>query len=137
MDKWVYTGFINLYAQIWPSQGIEGGLKIGRFLAGDPGVSIELRRSFKHFTIGAWYTKTDTSSFSAPENRAAESKGVFISFPLALFKDRDVPGTLRYGIASFTTDQGQTVAQPSTVYPMDPWDTPEQSKREIDKMRMY
>jgi len=137
MEKWFYTGFVNLYAQLWPSQGIEGGLKIGRFLAGDPGVQIELRRSFKHFTVGAWYTKTDTSIFSSPDNRNAESKGVFISFPLALFKDRDVPGNVRYSVTSFTSDQGQTVAQPSTLYPMDPWDTPIQSKREMDKMRMY
>ena len=137
MDKWFYTGFVNLYAQLWPSQGVEGGLKIGRFLAGDPGVSIELRRSFKHFTIGAWYTITDTSLFNDPRNRNAEAKGVFIRFPLAFFKDRDVPGHLQYGITSFTTDQGQTVAQPSTLYPMDPWDTPVQGKRDVGKMRVY
>lgn len=137
MDKWFHTGFLNLYVQLWPSQGLEGGLKIGRFLAGDPGVRIELRRSFRHFTLGAWYTLTDTGIFSADENRDAESKGVFIRFPLALFKDHDAPGHLRYSFTSFTTDQGQTVAQPSTLYPLDPWDTPIQNKRELEKMRLY
>ncbi len=137
MDDWFYTGFVNLYAQLWPSQGVEVGLKVGRFLAGDPGVSIELRRSFKHFTVGAWYTKTDTSLFNDPENIDSETKGVFIRFPLALFKDRDVPGHLHYAITSFTTDQGQTVAQPGTLYPMDPWDTPVQSMRDLNKMRQY
>ncbi|MBN2333299.1 MAG: YjbH domain-containing protein [Deltaproteobacteria bacterium] len=137
MDGWFHTAFLNLYAQLWPSQGLEGGLKIGRFLAGDPGVRIELRRSFKYFTIGAWYTKTDTSCFSAPENRAAEQKGVYIRFPLALFKDRDVPGHLGYTFTSFTRDQGQTVAQPGSLYPLDPYNTPLQTGRDLDTMRRY
>lgn len=137
MDKWFYTAFLNFYAQLWPSQGFEGGLKIGRFLAGDPGVRIDLRRSFKHFTAGAWYTKTDTSIFNSSRNRVAEEKGVYIRFPLAVFKNLDLPGYLRYSIASFTRDQGQTVAQPSMLYPMGPWNTPVQTRRQLNKMRQY
>ena len=112
-------------------------MKIGRFLAGDPGVRIELQRSFKYFTVGAWYTKTDTSIFRSDENRDADAKGVFIRFPLAILKDRDLPGYLRYSITSFTRDQGQTVNQPSRLYPMDPWNTPVQTERQLNKMRQY
>lgn len=137
MDKWFYTAFLNLYAQLWPEQGLEGGLKIGRFLAGDPGVRIDLRRSFKYFTVGAWYTKTDTDIFTNPKNKVAEGKGVYIRFPLAVFRDIDVPGFLRYAITSFTRDQGQLVSQPSSLYPMGPWDTPAHTKRELNKMRAY
>lgn len=137
MEQWFYTGFVNLYAQLWPEEGVEVGLKIGRFLAGDPGVRLELRRSFKNFTVGVWYTKTDTDRFSSRENRDAESKGVFIRFPLALFKDRDRPGNLGYTFASFTRDQGQLVAQPSSLYPLNPSATPLQMGKQLDKMRRY
>lgn len=130
-----YTGFINLYCEIWPSQGVEGGLKIGRFLAGDRGVMIILRRSFKYFTVGAWYTKTDTSIFKSDKNREAEEKGVYISFPFAVFSDREKRGTLTYGITSFTRDQGQTLRQPRYLFPLNPWDTPDYLKRNLDEIR--
>ncbi len=134
-SKTFYTGFINCYAQIWPSQGLEAGLKIGRFLAGDKGVSIILRRSFKYFTVGAWFTKTDTSVFKSPKNRKAEEKGVYISIPFAVFSNKEKRGWLTYGITSFTRDQGQTIRQPRRLFPLNPWDTPDYIKRNIDEIR--
>jgi len=131
-----YTGFLNLYCQIWPAQGIEGGLKIGRFLAGDKGVEIILRRSFKYFTVGAWYTKTDTSIFKSEKNREAEYKGVYISIPFAIFSDKEKRGRLTYGITSFTRDQGQTVRQPRSLFPLNPWDSPDYIKRNLDEIRV-
>ena len=76
-DKLYKTAFLNLYAQILPSQGIEAGLKIGQFLAGDVGFQIDLRRSFKYFTLGGWYTKTDTDLFESVKNRGSTQTGVF------------------------------------------------------------
>jgi len=134
--KWFNTAFVNLYGQLWPSQGLEGGLKIGRFLAGDLGARVELRRSFKYCTVGAWYTVTDTSDFTSQLNRDDRQKGVYIRLPLALFKDMDVKGHLRYLMTSFTHDPGQTVRQPSSLYPMDPWSTPDHTRRTLDDMRI-
>lgn len=135
-DHWYTTAFVNLYAQLWPSQGLEGGIKLGRFLAGDPGARFELRRSFKYFTIGAWYTMTDTSEFASAMNRGNREKGVYLRFPLALFKNMDIPGHLRYVMTSFTRDPGQTVRQPSSLYPMDPWATPTHTRSTLDDMRI-
>ena len=133
---WYTNAFVNLYTQLWPGQGLEGGLKLGRFLAGDPGVRFELRRSHKYFTIGGWYTMTDTSDFTAEENRGNREKGVYISLPLALFKNSDIPGHLRYLITSFTLDPGQSVRQPGSLYPMDPWATPVHTRSTLDDMRI-
>jgi len=135
--RWFTTGFINLYGQLLPQVGLEGGLKIGRFLAGDPGVRVELRRSFKYFTLGAWLTMTDTDQFTAAKNRAAtEQKGVYIKVPLAIFQDHDGRGFFHYMMTSFTRDPGQLVRQPSSLYPMDPWATPLQTRQNLEEMRL-
>ncbi len=136
VDHWYRTAFLNLYAQVWPSQGVEAGLKIGRFLGGDPGVRFELRRSFKYFTLGSWYTVTDTSRFQARENRDDNNMGVYIRFPLSLFKNHDSQGHVQYTMTSFTRDTGQTVYQPSSLYPMDPWSTPDHTRRNLEDMRI-
>jgi hypothetical protein len=136
-DKLYNTAFFNLYSQILPSQGIEAGLKIGQFLAGDVGFRIDLRRSFKYFTLGAWYTKTDTDMFVSPKNKGADQKGVYIRFPFALFSPKDIPGHLRYTMSSFTRDPGSLVRQPGSLYPMDPWSTPDHTKRTLNDMRKY
>lgn len=135
MNEWFHTGFVNLYADVWPSQGLEMGLTLGRFLAGDMGARIEVRRSFKYFTLGFWYTKTDTSIFNSPKNRGTDQKGVFISIPFAVFKDHETRGRFEYGITSFTRDPGQTVSQPRSLFPMNPWATPDDLKRNLDDMK--
>jgi hypothetical protein len=129
------TYYVNLYGQIWPSQGIDAGLKIGRFLGEDVGVSIELRRSFKYFTLGAWYTRTDTDHCTNEKNRDAAEKGVFITFPFSLFSDRDRRGSLTYVFSSFTRDQGQTVRQPSVLYPLNPYQSVLHTESTLEDMR--
>ncbi|WP_267926474.1 YjbH domain-containing protein [Desulfolithobacter dissulfuricans] len=127
--------FLNLYGLLWPDQGIEAGLKIGKFLAGDMGFRLELRRSFKYFTIGAWLTKTDTSDFINPDNRDASEKGVFIRIPFSIFSDRDRRGNIYYTFSTFTRDPGQTVRQPSRLYPMDPYQSVEYTRETLEDMR--
>ena len=136
-DQWYATAFLHLYSQIIPSMGIDGGITIGRFLAGDTGFQIDIRRSFDYFTLGAWYTKTDTGMFESPKNRGTDQKGVYISFPFSIFKSHDRPGHLNYAITSFTRDPGAQVRQPGSLYPMNPWITPDHTKRTLDDMRKY
>lgn len=135
LAKWYTSSFVNLYAQIWPEQGLEAGVKIGRFLAGDPGVRVELRRSFRYFTIGGWYTQTDTDIFRSAQNRGDTQKGVYVSFPLSVFFNRDLRGHIEYDLTSFTRDAGATVSQPSLLFPMDPWSTPRHLRKSLDEMR--
>jgi hypothetical protein len=129
------TYYVNLYAQLWPEQGVDAGLKIGRFLAGDVGFRAELRRSFRYFTIGAWYTATDTSDFRSEKNRGNNEKGVFIRVPLSIFADRDIRGSLLYAFSSFTRDPGQSVRQPAYLYPMDPYGSVDYTRRTLENMR--
>ncbi len=135
ITKTYATSFLNLYAQLWPDLGLEGGLKIGRFLGGDTGVRLELRRSYRYFTIGGWYTATDTDVFSDPKNRGVAEKGVYIRIPLSLFVDRDIRGHLRYEFTSFTRDQGALVSQPSMLYPMDLFGSVDHTRRHLEDMR--
>ena len=112
-----HTYFLNLYAKPFPSVGVELGLKIGRFLAGDPGVRIDLARNFRYFTLGGWYTITDTSIFDSSKNKDYNDKGIFISFPFSSFSDAPVFGWLYYAISPWTRDPGQVVSQFRTLYP--------------------
>jgi len=112
-----HTAFVNLYCNVWPSQGIDVGMKAGRFLGGDEGVRFDVRRTFKYFTLGAWITFTDTSDFVEPFNRGYEDKGIYFSFPLSIFFDSDIAGRLTYVLRPWTRDPGAIVAQPSLLYP--------------------
>mgnify|MGYP006297120063 FL=1 len=134
-EDWFYNSFLNIYAQLWPKQGVEAGFKIGRYLAGDPGVRLDLRRSFKYFTLGGWITWTETSIFDSPKNQDAMQKGVYIKIPFSVFYDQERKGRFSYGITSFTRDQGATVSQPSLLYPMDPWSSPSHIEDNISEMR--
>ena len=112
------TGFLNLYYKLFPQYGVDVGLKIGRFLAGDNGVRLDVSRTYKYFTVGAWYTYTDTDIFTNPINQDYQDKGVYLSIPMSIFKDRDVPAILHYSIRPWTRDPGQTVSQGGALYPM-------------------
>jgi hypothetical protein len=135
ITKTYNTHYLNLYAQLWPEQGLDAGLKIGRFLAGDKGFRMELRRSFRYFTIGAWYTDTDSSHLTSEKNRNNKEKGVFIRVPLSIFTDREIRGSILYSFASFTRDPGQSVQQPAYLYPMDPYSSVDYTKRTLEMMR--
>jgi hypothetical protein len=135
ITKTYRTHYLNLYSQLVPSLGLDAGLKIGRFLADDVGFRLELRRSFKYFTIGAWYTHTDTDHLVSADNRGNKEKGVFIRFPISLFKNRDQRGSFQYTFSSFTRDPGQSVSQPTHLYPMNPYHSLNQTTSNLEEMR--
>lgn len=138
IDQWFTTGFLNVYAQLWPSQGLDGGIKVGRFLAGDSGIRLEVRRTFKHFTLGAFFTKTDTSKFQGEQNRTYDGlKGVYIRIPFSIFQKKDTPGQFGYTMTGFVRDPGQTVRQPSQLYPISPEGTPVHTRRHLEEMRNW
>ncbi len=112
------TGFLNLYYKLLPSLGLDVGLKLGRFLAGDWGGRLDVSRTYKHFTLGAWYTITDTSIFEASFNDGYRDKGIYIRVPFSVFTDHDSPLKLLYGFRPWGRDSGQTVHQVNSLYPM-------------------
>jgi len=116
-SPWFYTSFLNLYWNVWPSAGIDAGLKMGRFLAGDPGVRWDIRRTYRGFSLGLWYTATDTSIFVAQYNKGYADKGIYFSIPLSCFSEFDIPGNFQYSLSPWTRDPGQLVAQPRSLFP--------------------
>ncbi|WP_043806353.1 YjbH domain-containing protein [Desulfocurvibacter africanus] len=135
-DKTLYhSGFVNIYMQLWPEQGLDAGLKLGRFLAGDVGGRLELRRTRNHWTIGVWCSLTDTHRFDSAENREARDIGLFVSLPLALFHDREVSGRFTYAVGNSLTDAGQTVRQPRSLFPLSPDETAHETLRDIEELR--
>lgn len=112
------TGFLNVYYHLWPELGIDLGFKLGRFLGGDDGVRMEVSRTYKYFTLGAWLTVTDTDVFTADYNRGYRDKGIYFSMPLSIFFNSDIPGRINYRLRPWTRDPGATVAQPRFLYPM-------------------
>lgn len=136
-NTWYYTAFVNLYAQILLDKGVEAGLKLGRFLAGDPGARFELRRSYNYFTIGAFFTATDTSCFKSNQNRNDHDMGVYFTIPLSIIKTSDSKGRLRYSVIDMIYDTGQTINRPISLYPLDPFASPAHTRNNIDDMRLY
>jgi len=134
-DTLYKTLLANLYLQLWPEQGLDAGLSLGRFLAGDLGGRLELRRTRNHWTVGIWASLTDTSGFESPDNRGARDAGLFVSLPLALFHDRELAGRFTYALASSFTDAGQTVRQPRSLFPLSPEATASETLRDIEELR--
>jgi hypothetical protein len=110
--------FVNIYHKLVPSLGLDVGLKLGRFLHGDWGGRLDISRTYRHFTMGAWYTVTDTHDFDASFNKGYNDKGVYLVVPFSVFKDHDNPIKLLYSFSPWTRDVGQTVRQPHGLYPM-------------------
>ncbi|MBW2624383.1 MAG: YjbH domain-containing protein, partial [Deltaproteobacteria bacterium] len=119
LDKQAFhTYFLNLYGRPFQTSGLDFGLKIGRFLGGDLGVRFEVSRTYEHFTLGAWYTVTDTSHFTSSFNKGYRDKGVYISIPLSAFKDRPVYGRYSFSLSPWTRDPGQMVRQFRSLFPV-------------------
>ncbi|MEW6218593.1 MAG: YjbH domain-containing protein [Thermodesulfobacteriota bacterium] len=129
------TLFCNLYGALLPAYGVDLGLKVGRFLAGDWGGRLDVSRTFRHFTVGVWYSITDTSGFVASYNRGYHDKGIYLTIPFSLFTDRDVPRKLSYSLRPWTRDPGQTVGQINALYPMANRGNPDTLSRHLDELR--
>ncbi|MCK5404629.1 MAG: YjbH domain-containing protein, partial [Desulfobulbaceae bacterium] len=112
------TAFLNLYYNLAPELGIDLGLKLGRFLGGDKGGRLDMSRTFRHFTMGAWYTITDTDVFTASYNKDYHDKGIYLRIPFSLFTDSDDSKKLNYSFRPWGRDTGQTVSQINSLYPM-------------------
>jgi membrane-associated phospholipid phosphatase len=78
-DYSVNTGHATLY---WDTgwNDVQVNLSAGRYLAGDMGATLDLRRSFRNgVSIGAWATKTNVSKEQFGEG--SFDKGIYVSIP--------------------------------------------------------
>lgn len=105
----------------FPAPGVTATARVGRFLAKDEGVRVELKRRFRSgIEVGAWYTWTNVKDITNPgtPEHPYFDKGLFVSIPLAPLLTRDTQERASMSIADYTRDVGQSVASPGDLYQM-------------------
>ena len=115
-DYSVWTGHLSVYRE-WPLLGLEGIVRVGRYLAGDWGGTLDVYRRFDNgIRVGAWVSLTDM-----PRNefgRDSFAKGIYLSVPLDLF----LPWSMRRDVAfegrALNRDGGQRLDRGRGLYEM-------------------
>ncbi|MFY9260325.1 MAG: YjbH domain-containing protein [Gallionella sp.] len=114
------TALASLHYRL-PINGVTATVRAGRFLAGDLGGRIEMKRRFRSgFEIGAWYSLTNGNDITMPGTplKPYHDKGVFMLVPLDTLLTKDTQSTVKMPISPWTRDVGQMVASPSDLYDM-------------------
>ncbi|MDD2886303.1 MAG: YjbH domain-containing protein [Aliarcobacter sp.] len=111
--------FVNAYMLLSDKYNIHLGVKAGEFLAGDRGVRVDLARTYRGFTVGAYATVTNSNEvFTSEENRNYIDKGIYISMPIDTISKQSFKGSLNYSISPWTRDVGQFAGGSMSLYPM-------------------
>jgi|GEM_PF-2428096 len=115
-----YTAkFINAYMLLSDKYNIHLGVKAGEFLAGDKGVRVDVARTYKSFTIGAYATATNSDEvFTSEENKNYIDKGIYIKIPIDTISKQQFKGSLSYTLSPWTRDVGQFAGGSMSLYPM-------------------
>ena len=113
-DYQVSTGHASLY---WDTgfQNLHATLSAGRYLAGDIGATLNVKRVFPNgVAIGAWATKTNVSAERFGEG--SFDKGIYVNMPFDVMLPRSAPGNISLTWNSITRDGG---AMLSRRYPLE------------------
>ncbi len=108
-DYQVSTGHASLY---WDTgfQDLHARLSAGRYLAGDMGATLELKRVFPNgVAIGGWATKTNVSAERFGEG--SFDKGIFVNVPFDAMLPRSAPNGIALTWNSITRDGGAMLAR--------------------------
>lgn len=110
----VWTGHVSLYRQ-WPRSGFLGVMRVGRYLAGDVGATVDLSRQFANgIRIGGWATLTDMKRRDfGPDSFA---KGLYIAIPLDLFLPWSSRGATTAPFTVLNRDGGQRLDRGPDLY---------------------
>ena len=111
-DYSTVTGHLALYYDF--PYAIRSQLLIGKYLAGDKGVTLDLSRRFKTgFTVGVFATKTNLSA--AEFGEGSFDKGFYISVPTKLFYSDFRSGNISFGLHPLTKDGGAILNRPNPL----------------------
>jgi hypothetical protein len=123
----VTEGQLSFYYKL-PFYNLTATLRIGRYLAGDKGATIELSRVFTGgVRAGIFATKTNVSAAAFGEG--SFDKGFFISFPLDLLLANPSRTEASYVVRPLSRDGGQYVEIEKPLYQAtDGYDPEELSK---------
>ena len=102
-DYSTVTGHLGIYLDL-PNK-IQSQILVGKYLAGDKGVTLDLSRRFNTgFTMGIFATKTDLSAEEFGEG--SFDKGFYISIPVQLLYSDFRSGNISFGLHPLTKDGG-------------------------------
>lgn len=96
-------------------------VRAGRFLAGDRGARVELKRTFRSgVELGVWYTRTNGDDITSPGRPGSPyyDKGVFMRVPLGTLSTRDNGSVVHMSLSPWNRDVGQMVESPGDLYQM-------------------
>ena len=109
------TGLMPFLARVRESGIGVIGMKAGRYLAGDYGVTLTLSREFRSgMRVGAWTTFTDVSFEDFGEG--SFDKGFFITIPFDALLLRSSRAQGLFSFRPLTRDGGQMVSVPDRLY---------------------
>ncbi|MSP83570.1 MAG: YjbH domain-containing protein [Alphaproteobacteria bacterium] len=112
----VTTGHVSLYYDS-PFWDLQGTVRVGRYLAGDIGTTLELSRAFDSgLVLGAFASFTNVSAREFGEG--SFDKGFFVSIPIDLFFLRPTKEMVRFAFRPLTRDGGQPLSRPVSLYPL-------------------
>lgn len=117
-DYRTVTALASLHYRI-PRHGITATTRLGRFLARDEGVRLELKRRFRSgIELGGWYSFTDAQDLTGPGRPGDpyRDKGLFLSIPLRSMLTRDTRERAHFSLVDFTRDVGQMARSPGDLY---------------------
>ena len=107
------TGHLSHYIAL--PYGVNSRLSIGKYLAGDKGVTWDLSRRFKNgFTLGVFATKTDLSAEEFGEG--SFDKGFYFSIPTESFFTDFRQGNISFGLHPLTKDGGAMLNHVNPLY---------------------
>lgn len=104
-DYQIMTGHLSaFYASPW--YNLDFGVHAGRYLAGDRGVTYEVRRTFENgFSMGAFFTRTNVSALDFGEG--SFDKGMYLTVPVGAFFSRNSRYRYSTVIRSIERDGGR------------------------------
>ena len=113
-DYSTFTGHLTGYLQTG-FHDVLATVKLGRYLAGDYGGTLDLSRRFDNgVTIGGWATRTNVSAEEFGEG--SFDKGVYMSFPFDAFFARSTTATGFVAWRPLTRDGGARLSRYYQLY---------------------
>ncbi len=112
-DYAVNTGHLAWHWQTGIAD-VDATWRVGRYLAGDWGTTLDLSRSFQNgVRFGAWLTRTQASSQDFGEG--SFDKGIYIEMPFDVISPRSLGGLARLSWTPLTRDGGASLTR---AYPL-------------------
>lgn len=113
-DYSVNTGHATLY---WDTRwnDVQVKLSAGRYLAGDTGATLDVKRVFANGTaIGAWATKTNVSAEQFGEG--SFDKGIYVNIPFDVMMPKSSPSVANIIWSPLTRDGGARLNRKFTLF---------------------